>query len=207
MEKKRTLPAETLTRDEAVALFDACSRRGPAGIRNKALLATMYSSGLRVAEALSLRPYHVNFDTREIRVLNGKGGRSRTVPVIGYDCVSLIQRWLDVRRGMGINGKNYLFCTITDSPEKGMKKGSPLGTDYVRRMIKRMGERAEIEHRVHPHQLRHSFADELRRKGVSMPVIQKILGHSSLATTSRYLDHIGAVDLDEVRDLDWSLKQ
>jgi len=69
-----------------------------------------------------------------------------------------------------------------------------------------MNKRAGIEQRVHPHQLRHSFADELRRKKVDMPTIQKILGHTSLATTSRYLDHIGAVDLDEVRDLDWSLK-
>ena len=68
--------------------------------------------------------------------------------------------------------------------------GKPLSQAYVRRVLRKLAERAAIEKRVHPHGLRHTHASELAREGVPMPVIQAQLGHASLQTTSVYLDHI-----------------
>ena len=77
------------------------------------------------------------------------------------------------------NGK--LFCTLD---------GTPVSDDYVRMLLRRLAAKAGIEKRVHPHGFRHSFAVELEAEGVPVTVISKLLGHSSIAVTSRYLDHL-----------------
>ena len=79
------------------------------------------------------------------------------------------------------NGKTRLFCTLD---------GAPVSDDYVRGLLRRLGAKAGIDKRVHPHGLRHTFAVELEQAGTPVTVISKLLGHSSVAVTSRYLDHL-----------------
>jgi site-specific recombinase XerD len=149
-------------------------------VRNAALLAVLYRAGLRVSEALALMPKDLDAANSTIRVLHGKGDRWRTV---GLDPGgwALLQRWLDHRTALGINGRQPVFCTL---------KGKPVSAAYVRMLLPRLARRAGIEKRCHPHGLRHTFAYELAGEGVPIHVIQAQLGHSSVATTDRYIRHL-----------------
>ena len=178
--KGHRYPAEVLTPDEVRTLIRACSSRAPTGIRNRALIVVLYRGGLRISEALALKPKDLDRDAGTIRVLHGKGDRARTV---GLDptAFSLLERWLDHRATLGINGRAVLFCTL---------RGKPLATAYMRALLPRLARRAGIEKRVHAHGLRHTHAAELAREGVPVNVIQMQLGHASLAVTDRYIRHI-----------------
>jgi len=178
--KGRRLPPEVLTRDEVIALMGGCSRRAPTGLRNQALIVILWRAGLRIGEALALRPKDLDPSRGTVRVLSGKGGTSR---VVGLDAEAwaVIQRWLDKRKELGIHGHRALFCTL---------KGTSLRATYVRSLFPRLAKKAGITKRVHPHALRHTHACELRVEGVDVGIISKQLGHASIATTARYLDHI-----------------
>jgi site-specific recombinase XerD len=186
--KGRRYPAEVLTPDEVRALLAACSSRAPTGIRNKALIAALYRGGLRLGEALALMPKDLDPDQGTVTVLHGKGDRRRTV---GLDpaAMALVLRWVDRRKDLGIDGRRRLFCTLD---------GRPLKPSYVRTLLPRLATRAGVEKRVHPHGLRHTLAFELMMEGVPVPIIQRQLGHASLATTQRYLDHIAPKEVIEV---------
>jgi site-specific recombinase XerD len=197
----QTMPVEILTPDEVRALIRAASKRAPTGIRNRALIVTMYRGGLRLSEALALMPKDIDTKAGTVRVLRGKGKKARTV---GLDpgATAVLDRWLDKRAKLGLTGRQPLFCSIT----KGAPFGRPLYPQYVRQALNRLAERAGIEKRVHPHGLRHAHAAELAAEGVPVNVVQRQLGHASLAVTSRYLDHIASADLIEtVRARSWSL--
>ncbi len=186
--KGKRFPVEVLTDSEVDALIEACSSRAPTAIRNRALIVLLYRAGLRISEALALKPKDLDADAGSIRVLEGKGSKARTV---GLDPASfaVIQRWMDERKRRCINGHALLLCTL---------KGKPLEAAYVRALFKRLAKKAGIEKRVHPHGLRHSHAAQLAREGLPVNVIQAQLGHSSLATTSLYLDHIAPQQLIEI---------
>jgi site-specific recombinase XerD len=180
----RKFPAEPLTEAEVLALMRGCSQRAPTGIRNRALVMVMWRVGLRVSEALDLRPADVNPDRGTVRVLDGKGHKPRTVG-IDDDALTAIQRWLDVRRTMGFR-TGPLFCTLD---------GTHMQSNYVRAMMKRLGRKAGIDKRVHAHGLRHTNATELASEGVPVNVISKHLGHANSAVTARYLDHVAPADV------------
>ena len=177
---KRHLPPEVLTDAEVCALMRACGRYTPTGRRNRALLALLYRTGLRINEALSLYPKDLDLVDGSIRVLNGKGGRSRTV---GLDpgAAAIIEHWLRVRKRLGLNGRNPVFCTLG---------GHGMSASYVRVLLKRLATRAGIDKRVHAHGFRHTHAAQLRAEGVDIAIISRQLGHTSITTTARYLDHI-----------------
>jgi len=182
--KGHKYPAEPLTRAEVAALLRQCSVKAPTGIRNRALIAVMYRAGLRISEALALRPADVNQADGTLRVLHGKGDKSRTV---GLDAGAMdtVARWMDRRRDFGFrNGP--LFCTLA---------GTSMSDRYVRNMLKRITAKAGLEKRVHPHGLRHTHAAELVREGTPINVIRDQLGHSSLAVTDRYLRNVAPADL------------
>ncbi len=192
--KGKKLPPEVLTADEVKTLMDACSKRAPTGIRNRALIALLYRGQLRIGEALALKPKDLDFDAGTVRVLHGKGDVARTV---GLDdgALAVLQVWMAKRVALGINGRHPIFCTL------GKK---PISTAYCRGLFKRLGEKAGIEKRVHPHGLRHTGAAEMRSEGMDIGIISKQLGHSSIATTARYLDHISpAAVVDAVRSRRW----
>jgi site-specific recombinase XerD len=182
--KGKRFPGEALTPAEIRALLAAPSRRAPTGIRNRALMVVMYRTGLRISEALALRPSDINAERGTVRVLHGKGDQARTV-AIDDGAVAVVQLWLDTRRRLGFrNGP--LFCTLD---------GKRVSATYVRSMMGRMKARAGIDKRVHPHGLRHTHAAELAAEGVPVNVIQKQLGHAWLSTTAVYLDHIAPGDV------------
>jgi site-specific recombinase XerD len=180
----KTRPVEVLTRAEVARLVRQCSTTAPTGIRNRALITTMYAGGLRVEEALDLRPADINPELGTLRVLHGKGDRDRTVSV-DDGSMALIQRWMDTRERLG-HRHGYLFCTLA---------GDRLRSNYVRELMTRIGRKAGIEKRVHAHALRHAHAAELAAEGVPVNVIQKQLGHARLATTDIYLRHIAPADV------------
>lgn len=177
---KRRLPPEVLTDAEVRALMEACGRYTPTGLRNRALIALLYRSGLRINEALGLYPKDLDLTAGSVRVLNGKGGRSRTV---GLDpgAAAIIDIWLKARTRLGFNGRHPAFCTLG---------GCLMSSAYVRRMLKRVAAQAGIDKRVHAHGLRHTHAAQLRAEGIDIAVISRQLGHSSISTTARYLDHL-----------------
>ncbi|MHC5054597.1 MAG: tyrosine-type recombinase/integrase [Planctomycetota bacterium] len=190
----RRFPPEVLTASEVRHLMDACSRKSTTGVRNRALIATLYRAGLRIAEALSLLPKDVDLDAGTIRVLHGKGDRSRTVG-IDAGATDLIRTWLEVREGLRPGVGAPLFCT---------RSGAPMNTSYVRQFLPRLARRAGIEKRVHPHGFRHTHAAELAAENVPINVIQAQLGHSNAATTSRYIEHIAPQQLiSTIRQRTW----
>jgi site-specific recombinase XerD len=183
-QRSRRRPVEPLTSAEVALLLRQCSASAPTGIRNRALITVMYRAGLRASEALALRAADVNPERGTLRVLHGKGDAARTV---GLDDggMALVQRWMDRRAELG-HRHGPLFCTLA---------GAPLSDSYVRTMLRRIGAKAGLEKRVHPHGLRHSHAVDMANEGVAMPVIQQQLGHKRLSTTDIYLRGIAAADL------------
>ena len=178
-----TYPAEVLTRDEVNRLLSACGR-GSAGLRTRALITLLYRSGLRVAEALALRPKDLDLINGTVTVLHGKGNRRRTVGV-DAQALAVVQLWLDRRRSLAIGPAAPVFCTITQP-----NPGKEMYSSVVREAFKDLAVKAGIDKRVHPHGLRHTHASELAREGMPIHLIQRQLGHSDLATTARYVDHL-----------------
>ena len=196
---KRRLPPEVLTDEEVRTLLDACGRYTHVALRNRALITLMYRAGLRVSEALALQPKDVDLTNGIVRVLHGKGDRYRAV---GLDpgAAAVVAAWLAERgRGQRVGGRvaaraNPPLARVADplaaAPLLCTVYGTPLTTGYVRRLMKRLGRQAGIAKRVHAHGLRHTHAAQLRSEGVDVGIISRQLGHRSLLTTIRYLDHV-----------------
>lgn len=196
MTPRRTLPTEPLTRDEVLALMKASSNRAPTGIRNRALIVLLWRAGLRIAEALALLPKDLDVREGTVRVLRGKGSKSRVVP-LDPDAFAVVQRWADKREKLGIGPRRTLICTL---------KGGPLKDAYVREALPRLARKAGIVKRVHAHGLRHTYAVELSQENVPVPVISRALGHSNVGTTSIYLNHVMPRDVIEaLRNRRWSV--
>jgi site-specific recombinase XerD len=194
--KGKRFPAQPLSSEEVKALIRACSRRSATGIRNAALVATLYRTGMRISEALSVLPRDLDPETGAIRVMNGKGGTVRSV-ALDPGAWAILQRWLDRRASLEIGGRSMVFCTL---------RGEILQSSYVRGMLPRLARKAGIERRVHAHALRHSFAAELAAERTPLNVVQCLLGHASLATTDAYLRHINpVVAIETLRARSWSI--
>lgn len=192
------LPAEVLTKDEVLALLAACSRRGPTGIRNKALLAMLWRCGLRISEALALTPANVDPKAGTVRILRGKGAKARTVG-IDPQTLDTLAAWVAERKDLGIGAARPLFCQISKGSE-----GEPIDSSYVRHMLPRLAKKAGVTKRVHAHAFRHTHAVELLREGANVGQIQGALGHSSIAVTNTYLAHLNPAEVIQVqRNREW----
>jgi site-specific recombinase XerD len=182
--KGRKLPPELLTPDEVRALLQACSPSAPTGVRNRALLITLYRAGLRLDEALGLLPADVDPGVGVLRV----GGREAGIDT---GALAVVGQWLEVRSALGLPDDVPLFCTLS---------GGPLQPAYVRQLLPRLAEKAGITKRVHASGLRYTHAAELAAEGLPAELISAQLGHESLASTGRYLrrvppkDRIGALN-------------
>jgi site-specific recombinase XerD len=186
----KMLPPEVFTADEVRALIGACSTRGVTGHRNRALLAILWRTGIRISEALELRPYDVDFKNGTVRVRFGKGLKPRTTVLSDLDALPLVERWLEERGKLQAVGEGApLLCTL---------KGTATDPSYARHLLPRLAKRAGLERRVHPHGLRHTHAADLALAGVPVLAIQQQLGHHSLTTTETYLRRVG-VRLDLAR--------
>jgi site-specific recombinase XerD len=178
---RKRLEADVLTRSDIEQLLRGCSHRSPTGIRNRALLATTWRCGLRIGEALALRPQDIDVASATLVVQHGKGDKRR---VIGIDAgaAELTRRWIEVRKKLGLNFSQTLFCTL---------RGTEIDQSYVRHLLPRLSARAGVSKRVHAHALRHAFAVELEAEGAPLSTIRDALGHSTAAVTDRYLRRIG----------------
>lgn len=167
---------ELLTPDEATALVHASSGRAPTGLRNRALVAVMYRSGLRPGEALALRPGDVDLEAGAVTVPPRKGGRRR---VTGIDATTrdLIRDWAARRSERGIGDEAPLFCTLA---------GETIKAAYVRELLPRLARRAQIRKRVHPLALRYANAAELAEEGMPASMIDRHLGVAPTGAARRY---------------------
>jgi integrase/recombinase XerC len=150
--------------------------------RDRAILETLYSSGLRVSELVGLDWQHVDFENECVRVF-GKGRKERIVP-IGEVALDALRSFRKRLRENGIE-RSAVFVN---------RRGGRLTTRSVARFVKRYALRSGTPVAASPHSLRHSFATHLLNQGADLRAIQELLGHSSLSTTQRYthvnLDHL-----------------
>lgn len=198
----RRLPPEVLTDGEVGALLVACGSDGMTELRNRALVAVLYRAGLRISEALALCPKDLDLRTGTVRVLHGKGGWCRTSG-IDAGAAEIVRAWMEARTAWAGSSTERdrlpLFCT---------HRGEAVSAGYVRRLLPALARAAGIAKRVHAHGLRHTHASELRAEGVDIGIISKQLGHRSILTTIRYLDHIAPVAVVEaVKKRVWNCPQ
>lgn len=178
---------DTLSIAEVASLLDACPTATPTGLRDKALLETLYATGARVSEALALSVDDVA-DAPGVVAVTGKGNKQRLVP-LGSHAQAAIDAYLVRGRPAMATGKSHaLFLN---------SRGGALSRQSAWNVIKQAAERAGIDKEISPHTLRHSFATHLLEGGADVRTVQELLGHSSVTTTQIYT-HITADSLREV---------
>ncbi len=175
--QKRALP-EILSFEEIEHIISQVDLSTPEGGRNKAILETLYSCGLRVSELVNLRISSLYLDTGFIRV-TGKGNKERLVP-IGRDAIKYINIYRnDIRVHLNIKPaqEDYLFLN---------RRGSHLTRVMIFIILKNLAQKARIRKNISPHTFRHSFATHLVEGGADLRAVQEMLGHESITTTEIY---------------------
>jgi len=168
---------ETLNVGQVRRLIESILPTDPQGLRDRAMIELLYSSGLRVSELCAARLENLNLESGFIRV-TGKGTKTRLIPV-GAPAATAIGRYLDagrpplVRRWTGAE----IFLSV---------RGKKLTPQRIWQLIKQSAARAGIETNVYPHLMRHSFATHLLGGGADLRIIQELLGHSDISTTQIY---------------------
>lgn len=166
-----------LNTQQVAGLSLSPDRSKPNGIRDAAMLALLYSSGLRVSELCHAELSDVNFDMRLIRV-TGKGRKERLIPM-GTECAAALETYLKEGRPQLLRGRasKYLFVT---------SRGSKLTRQAFWKALSIYGKKAGIFHDLSPHVLRHTFATHLLEGGADLRSVQVMLGHSDISTTQIY---------------------
>ena len=173
----RRLP-KNLSEAKVEALLAAPDSKTTLGLRDRAMLETLYATGLRVSELVGLTLAQVSLHMGVVRVL-GKGSKERLVP-LGEEAISWLKRYLvEVRPALAGNAKSTaVFLTA---------RGGPLTRQAFWALLKRLGARAGIPAAgLSPHVLRHAFATHLLNHGADLRVVQLLLGHADIATTTIY---------------------
>lgn len=183
----RRLP-KTMDIDEVSRLLDAPDIRDDLGLRDKAMLETLYATGLRVSELINLEVDEVSLRMGFLRCV-GKGDKERAVP-LGEIAAEYIRAYIDRARSRLTGGERseYLFLT---------KQGHPMSRVMFWKIIKKYAAQAGISSPITPHTLRHSFATHLLERGADLRSVQEMLGHASIATTQIYT-HVTRDHLREV---------
>ena len=175
--QKRMLP-DTLGFDEIESIIAQIDLSKPEGGRNKAILETLYSCGLRVSELVNLRISCLHMDIGFVRV-TGKGDKERLVP-IGSDAIKYINIYRnDIRIHINIKPGQEDFVFLN-------RRGSKLSRVMIFIMLKELAKKAGIVKNISPHTFRHSFATHLVEGGADLRAVQEMLGHESIVTTEIY---------------------
>ena len=174
---KKALP-DTLTFEEIEALIAKIDQSKPEGVRNKSMMETLYSCGLRVSELINLRRSHLYLDIGFVRVI-GKGDKERLIP-IGSDAIKHLQLYLQEIRTKQEEKKGNEDIVFLN------RRGSKLSRIMVFYIIKDLAIKAEIKKTISPHTFRHSFATHLVEGGADLRAVQEMLGHESITTTEIY---------------------
>jgi integrase/recombinase XerD len=174
---KRSLP-DVLSLEEIEGIINAIDLSKPEGGRNKAILETMYSCGLRVSEVVNLKISHYYPDVGFIRVI-GKGDKERLVP-IGESAIKYIRIYKkDIRVHVPVKKGNEDILFLN-------RRGSKLSRVMIFMIIKELAKKAGIKKNISPHTFRHSFATHLVEGGADLRAVQEMLGHESITTTEIY---------------------
>jgi len=177
---------------DVLALLGTCERDTPIGLRDAALLETLYGSGVRVSEAVGLDVDDCDLDdarTAALRIRRGKGGRGRVVPLTGEARTALTAYLVRARPGLCGRGRAGPAVFLGARGERLSRQGAWL-------ILRRAAQRAGITEAVSPHTLRHCFATHLLERGADVRVVQELLGHASVTTTQIYT----AVSIDHLRE-------
>ncbi|MBE0641700.1 MAG: tyrosine-type recombinase/integrase [Bacteroidales bacterium] len=164
---RKTLPV-VLSRKQAFELINALPN-----IKHRALLSLTYSTGLRLSEVLHLKPGQIDSQRGVLRVVDGKGKKSREVSV-SPSLIGLLRKYYSIYRP-----RVYLF--------EGRIPGNPYSATSMRKLVKRAGQKVGVHKSISVHTLRHSFATHMLESGVNLKRLQMLLGHNSMKTTSGYL--------------------
>jgi integrase/recombinase XerD len=172
----RTLP-KSLTEDDVVALLNAPNHAEVLGLRDRAMLETLYATGLRVSELVNLNVAEVSVADGVLRV-TGKGSKTRLVP-LGEEALDWLTRYMRQARLAILDGQisDSMFVT---------QRGGAMTRQAFWYIIKRYAARAGIHKALSPHVLRHAFATHLLNHGADLRVVQMLLGHADISTTQIY---------------------
>ncbi len=190
--QQRKLPL-ILSTPEMGRLLRTPPATNPAGLRDRAILETMYSAGLRVSELVGLNDGDLDLEEQIVRV-RGKGKKERICP-LGSFAIRAIQRYLAVRT---LHQREIDKGPLT--PSFVNRFGNRLTTRSVGRLLEKHLAIAGLDHRISPHSLRHSFATHLLDRGADIRSVQELLGHRSLSTTQIYT-HVSAANLRAIYEL------
>jgi integrase/recombinase XerD len=163
---------KSLSESDVEALLAAPDTATPLGLRDRAMLETLYATGLRVSELVALKTFEANLDAGVVRVL-GKGSKERLVP-LGEEAVDWISKYLRDRKK---SAAAALFIT---------SRGGGMTRQAFWHLIRRYGAKAIPAKKLSPHVLRHAFATHLINHGADLRVVQMLLGHADISTTQIY---------------------
>ena len=184
----RKLP-DTLSENEINEIISQIDLSKPEGERNRAMIETLYSCGLRVTEMIQLKISDLFFEEGFIRVI-GKGNKQRFVPINSY-MIKLIENYKNLIRSKIKIQKGHEDTIFLN------RRGKQISRNMVFMILKELTEKAGIHKTVSPHTLRHSFATHLLENGADLRAIQQMLGHESITTTEIYM-HLDKSHLKQV---------
>lgn len=186
--KPEQLLPKTINQKDVIQLLESIETSDPLGMRDRALIELLYSSGLRLGEIMEALLENLYVEEAHIRV-TGKGNKTRIVP-IGKKALEAINNYLEKGRKKLVNSKStsHIFLSI---------RGKKLSPSRIWQIVKERSKRANINSPIHPHQLRHSFATHLLSGGADLRIIQELLGHADISTTQTYT-HVDEKGLKKV---------
>jgi len=187
--QSRHLP-DVLTLEEILEILNAVDKKRKGGLRDTALIEIMYGTGMRVSEVVGFRLEDIRA-SEQIVLVFGKGSKERVVP-LGDIALKALNEYLEKERPLldrKGKGAGRVFLNLRD--------GSPLTRMGIWKVLRKYAELAGIEHNVHPHVLRHSFATHLVENGADLRAVQEMLGHADISTTKIY-SHLSGETLRQV---------
>ena len=186
--RSRARLPKVLSRDEVGRLLEQPRGTSPAALRDRALLETMYACGLRASEAIGLELSELDLDSGILRA-RGKGSKERIVP-IGGKAIDALTAYLENGRPqlVGIRPEPRVFVNL---------RGGGLTRQGLYKIVRRHARTADLEHRMSPHTLRHTFATHLLTGGCDLRSLQEMLGHADIGTTQIYT-HLSTERLRDV---------
>ncbi len=174
---ERKLP-DVLSIDEVITILETPDAETPPGVRDRAILETLYGAGLRVSELINLKLENVFFEEEVLRII-GKGNKERIVPV-GSEALHWIKMYLGTTRPLvakGLESRSQVFLN---------RFGKPFSRMGIYNVVRKYVDMTTIAKRVYPHIFRHSFATHLLENGADLRAVQEMLGHSDISTTQIY---------------------
>lgn len=182
---------QTLSANEVDALLNQPNIKNKQGMRDKAILETLYATGMRVSEAVNLKIGNVNLDVGFLRCI-GKGSKERIIP-LGKKAISSIKRYIELSRPGQLKDKESEFLFLS-------RFGKKISRQSFWKIIKKYAKEARIKKPIRPHILRHSFATHLLERGADLRSVQEMLGHANISTTQIYT-HISSERLKAIHKM------